>query len=339
VSFASPELLPALILVPLAAAAYLLLERRRARRSTAWSRPQLQPNVVWRPSRRVGFVPAALFLLGVAFLLVGFARPQRAASSNGRGIGPTVVLAFDVSGSMAARDIKPTRLQAARELAIEMLKKLPSNYQVAVLSFGNTVRLLEQPTLDHQDVIAHLPKLITPLAGTSLGDGISSALALIIQAIPNGQPVDRLHPPGAVVVFSDGAQTGAGVEPQDAAATGYVYGIPINGVTIGTSHGSVTQPLKVDNFQTQINIAVPALPLTMQGVAQLTGGTALVGSSAQQLSAAAQKLPEAIRKEGISAIEQPPQGDHALSAAAGELGLAFVLGGIVLSGLWFGRLA
>jgi len=338
-SFASPELLLALILIPLAAAGYVLLDRRRARRSTAWSRPQLQPNIVSRPPRRLGFIPAALVLLGAAFLLVGFARPQRASSSNGRGIGPTVVLAFDVSGSMAARDITPTRLQAARELAVKVVKRLPSNYQIAVLSFGNTVRLLVQPTLDRQEVIAGLPKRITPLAGTSIGDGISSALALIIQAIPDGAPVDRLHPPGALVVLTDGAQTGGGAEPQDAASVGYVYGIPINGVTIGTSHGSVTQPTKVDNFQTQLTIAVPSLPLTLQGIAQLTGGTALEAASDQQLAADAGKLPGAIEKEGLSTTPQPPQGNHALSAAAGELGLAFVLGGIVLSGLWFGRLA
>jgi len=338
VSFASPELLFALIAVPLAAAGYVVFDRRRERRSTAWSRQQLQSNIVSRPPRRYGFLPAALFLLGVAFLLVGFARPQRAASSNGRGIGPTVVFAVDVSGSMAARDIVPTRLRAARSLAIKVVQKLPSNYQVAVLTFGNKVQLAAQPTLDRQEVIAHLPKTITPLAGTSLGDGISAALSLIIQAIPDGVPVNRLHPPGAIVVLTDGAQTGAGTEPQDAASVGYVYGIPINGVTIGTSHGSVTQPVKVDGFQTSLAIAVPALPLTLQGIGQLTGGASLDGSSNELLAAAPGKLVRALESEGLSAITQPPQGNHALSAAAGEIGLAFVLGGILLSGLWFGRL-
>ena len=121
--------------------------------------------------------------LGLTFLLVGFARPQRAISSTGRGVGPTVVLAFDVSGSMAARDIQPTRLRAARELAIRFLNKLPSSYEVAVVTFGNKVRLTVPPTFDRADVIAHLPKTVTPLSGTSIGDGISAAESLIIQAI------------------------------------------------------------------------------------------------------------------------------------------------------------
>jgi Ca-activated chloride channel family protein len=339
VSLAAPQYLLALIAVPIMATVYFVFESRRARRSTAWSRPQLQPNIVTRPSRRLGLVPPVLFLAGLALLVVGFARPQRANSSNGRVIGPTIVLAFDVSGSMAARDIQPTRLRAARELATRFLNRLPSNYEVAVLTFGNKVHLTVPPTFDHADVIAHLPKAVTPLSGTSIGDGISAAVSLIIQAIPQGVPVDRLHPAGSVVVFSDGAQTGGGTEPADAGSTAFVYAIPINSVIVGTSHGAVTQPLKVDVFRTSIQIAVPALPLDLQRVSQLTGGTTLEATSAADLNAAATKLPGVIKGENLSAITRTTPGKHELSAAAGMAGLAFVLGGILLSGLWFGRLA
>src|SRR5262249_30233099 len=158
--------------------------------------------------------------------LVGFARPQRDKPANGTAIGPTVVLTFDVSGSMAARDVQQTRLRAAREVAIRFMKKLPSSYQVAVVEFGNKARVLVSPTLDRSAVIRHLPKTITPRAGTSIGDGISAAVSLIIQGFPQGEPVDRLHPLGTVVVLSDGAQTGGGTTPEDAAATAYVWAIP-----------------------------------------------------------------------------------------------------------------
>ena len=147
------------------------------------------------------------------------------------------MLAFDVSGSMAAHDIQPTRLRAARELAIRFLNKLPSRYEVAVVTFANKVHLTVPPTFDRADVIAHLPKTVTPLSGTSIGDGISAAVSLVIQAMPQGVPVDRLHPSGSVVVLSDGAQTGGGTEPADAASTAFVYAIPINSVVVGTSHG------------------------------------------------------------------------------------------------------
>ena len=82
-SFGAPQYLLALVAVPIAAIAYVVFEGRRAKRSTAWSRPPMQPNTVSRPSRRLGLIPPALFLLGLTFLLVGFARPQRAISSNG----------------------------------------------------------------------------------------------------------------------------------------------------------------------------------------------------------------------------------------------------------------
>ena len=303
-SFAAPQYLLALLAVPIVAIAYVMFEGRRAKRSTAWTRPPMQPNIVSRPSRRLGLIPPALFLLGLTFLVVGFARPQRASSSNGRVVGPTIVLAFDVSGSMAARDIPPTRLRAARELATRFLNKLPSKYEVAVLTFGNKVHLTVAPTFDRAAVIAHLPKTVTPLSGTSIGDGISAAVALIIQAIPQGVPVDRLHPPGSVVVFSDGAQTGAGTDPADAGSTAFVYAIPINSVIVGTSHGAVTQPLKVDGFNTSIQIAVPALPLDMQHVSQLTGGASLEATSSAGLNVAAEKLGTAVKGEKPTAITQ-----------------------------------
>jgi Ca-activated chloride channel family protein len=339
VSFGAPQYLLALVAVPIAAIAYVVFEGRRARRSTAWSRPPLQPNIVTRPSRSIGLIPPALFLLGLTFLVVGFARPQRANSSNGQVVGPTIVLAFDVSGSMAARDLQPTRLRAARELATRFLNKLPSKYGVAVLTFGNKVHLTVPPTFDRADVIAHLPKTVTALSGTSIGDGISAAVSLVIQTIPQGMPVDRLHPPGSVLVFSDGAQTGGGTEPADAGSTAFVYAVPINSVIVGTSHGAVRQPLKVDGFNTSIQIAVPALPLDLQHISQLTGGASLEAASGADLNAAAKKLPALVKDEKLSAITRTTPGKHELSAAAGMAGIAFVLGGILLSGLWLGRLA
>jgi Ca-activated chloride channel family protein len=339
VSFGAPQYLLALVALPLATMVYVFFERRRARRSADWSRPPLQPNMVSRPSRWVGLIPPVLFLAGLTFLLIGFARPQQARSSNARVTGPTVVLALDLSGSMAAGDLAPTRFRAARELAIKVVRRLPAKYEVAVVTFGNRVHLVVAPTFDHASVIANLPKTITPLAASSIGDGISSSVSLVIEGLPQGAPVDRLHPPGAVVVLSDGAQTGAGTTPADAASTAFVYAIPINSVVLGTSHGSVTQPFKVDTFHTTIQIAVPALPLSLQYASQTTGGAFFEASSPAGLNTAAEKLPAALTKEGLSPVAQSVPGNHELSAAAGEIGLVFVLGSIFLSGLLFGRLA
>jgi len=299
----------------------------------------MQPNVVRRPSPRIASLPAVFFLVGLTFLLLGFARPHRASSSNVHVSGPTVVLTFDVSGSMAARDVAPTRLRAARSLAIAFLRRLPAKYDVALITFGNKVRLVVPPTSDRGEVIARLPRTVTPLAGTSIGDGIAAAVAVVTQGLQQGVPVDRLHPAGGLVLLTDGAQTGAGATPSDAAGRAYVYGIPINSVTVGTTRGAVTQPLNVDGFRTSITIAVPALSVPTGQISQLTGGAALTLTSATQLPSVAGKLATAVAKEGISPTTEPAQGTQELSAAAGEIALAFVLGGVVLSGLWYGRLA
>jgi Ca-activated chloride channel family protein len=339
VSFGAPELLLALVGVPLAALGYAALSRRRAARATAWSEQQLQPNTVSRPSSRFGLIPPALFLIGLGFLLLGFARPQRAASSNGREIGPTVVLAFDVSGSMAASDLRPGRLAAARELALEFVRRLPSKYELAIVTFANKAHVVVPPTVDRAKVIRNLPKTVVPLSGTAVGDGISASVSLIIKAYPQGVPVDRLHPLGAVVVLSDGTHTAGGTTPQDAASTAYVWAVPINSAVIGTSRGSVTQPVKVSGFRTSVEIAVPAVPLALQSAGQLTGGATYEVRSAADAAATARKLPGAVKRQNLSSITQPTREKRELSAAAGAAGLVFVVGGIVLSGLWFGRVA
>src|SRR5689334_12579376 len=107
-SFQHPALLIFLAFVPLAIAGYVWLERRRAARAASWSSPALVPNMVPHDPGRRRVIPLALFLVGLSLLLVGFARPQ--ATLNEPREGATVVLAVDVSGSMAAADVKPTRL-------------------------------------------------------------------------------------------------------------------------------------------------------------------------------------------------------------------------------------
>ena len=156
-TFADPNLLFALLAVPLAAIGYLMLERRRARRSRRWSRGALLPNIVRRRWRRFGYVPALLFLLGLIFLLVGFARPQRVLGDASAGAA-TVVLTFDTSGSMAADDAQPTRIRAARKVAIQFLNELPSKYRVAVVTFANKVHLAVPPTFDRKARACRAPE-------------------------------------------------------------------------------------------------------------------------------------------------------------------------------------
>ena len=139
----------ALVAVPLAAVAYAMLERRRARRAEDWSRAgdaaerrvAAFPAAGSHPARAVSARPDLLARRLCATAAASYeTAPDRGA--------PTIVLTMDVSGSMAARDLPPTRLRAARKAAIEFLDELPPNYKVALVTFGDQVRVRVPPTLD-----------------------------------------------------------------------------------------------------------------------------------------------------------------------------------------------
>ncbi len=333
-SFESPYLLFALLLVPAAAIAYWLIERRRARRSAVWSAPALLPNVVRRPAHGLRHLPALLLLLGLTLLLVGFARPHRTVGAISGG-SPTVVLAFDVSGSMAADDVGRSRLRAARELALRFLDELPANDQVALLTFGDTVHIPVAPTLDRQLVIAHLPKAVTPKAGTAIGDAISDGVAVVVQTVGRAQP--GLLRAGSVLMLSDGAQTGGGTSPAAAATTALSEGIPVDTIAIGTPRGLVTQPVRVADFRAHLTIPVPVDAVTLKAISQRSEGSFFQAGSPAQLAALPKQLTPVF--DSLSAPIQASDRTQALTAAAGVAALVFILAGIVLSGLWFGRSA
>jgi Ca-activated chloride channel family protein len=333
VSFASPYLLLALVAVPLVALGYLQLDRRRRKRSASWTRSALLPNVVVEPPSRLRYVPLTLFLLGLTLLLVGFARPRRDAGA-GRREPPTVVLAFDVSGSMAARDVAPTRLAAAREVALRLLEDLPRQDRVSVLTFGDRVRVVVPPTLDRSTARAHLPKTITPKAGTALGDGISAGVAVVTEA---GKAVSAGGHQGLVVVLSDGAQTAGGTTPASAADIALIEHVPVDTVTLGTSGGVVTQPMSVDGFDTNVQLSVPADPAGLGSVAGQAGGTAYTVSSAGQAGAVGRQV--ALADHGFTDSVATEPRVQQLGAAVGAAALVAILAALAVSGLWFGRVA
>jgi Ca-activated chloride channel homolog len=333
VSFGSPYLLLTLVAVPLAAVVYALLEARRAERAAAWSRPALLPNMVSLPSRRLGYLPAGLLLCGVTLLLVGFARPQRVLGSVSGG-SATVVVAVDVSGSMAAHDVAPTRIAAARTVAARFVGELPPRFRVALVTFGDKVRAVVPPTLDHRQVIDALPTSITPRAGTSIGDAIGASVAVAIEAVGTSDPAN-LHPPAAVLLLSDGTQTSGGTLPKDAAQIAYVDGIPIDTVALGTPEGTVTQPVTVNGFRAPLARPVPVDRALLQSIAQQTGGTAFRAGSRAELAAIPGKMATVYQK--LRSRDAPGHRTQELSALAGGLALALIAAGIVLSSLWYGR--
>jgi Ca-activated chloride channel family protein len=330
VSFASPWLLLGLAAIPLVVLGYLWLDRRRARRARAWTRPAMEPNIVREPRHGLRYVPAVLLLIGLTLLLVGFARPQHFDSTAGRG-APTIVLTFDVSGSMAADDVPPTRIQAAHAAAVRFLRALPAKYRVAVITFADKVRVLVPPTFDRRRAIAQVPDAITPKGGTGLGDAINQAVAVAVGAVGKSVPGNP-YPPAAVLLVSDGKQTNVGTDPSDAAQQALSNGIPIDALAVGTDSGTVDQSITTGGQSSIQTIPVPVDTVTLQDVAQVTGGKFF------QLGATAPSRLDSVYRN-VGSHTTRGRTAHELDVAVAVGALVFILAGIGLSGFWFGRIA
>jgi Ca-activated chloride channel family protein len=320
-SFGLPLLLLCLIAIPVAVALILLLESHRRHRATAWAPAALLPNMTTRPSQLRRHLPTALTLLGVALLLVGFARPR--ATYHVKAQEATLVLVLDVSGSMAANDAQPSRFAVAKSIMQRFIAKTPKGYRVALVTFSDHVAVAAAPTRNMDTVSAALARAHTGPQGTALADAVVRAVrvASLVKGSVRGH-----RPPAAVVVISDGGQTTGRVSPQQAAAKARQAHIPVSAILVGTPDGIVQQKLK-GGFTERIQ--VPAQPQSLEALAQGSGGRFTGGASAVDVNGTYDELGSRTgrRKKTIE-----------VSSAAAGGGLAFMLAGGLLSGLWFRRI-
>ena len=129
-----------------------------------------------RPLGRRRHIPPAFFLAGLTILLIALARPQMVVSLPR--LEGTVILAFDVSGSMAADDLKPTRMEAAKAAAQAFVARQPPTVQIGVVSFSDSGFAVQAPTNEQETILAAINRL-RPERGTSLAHGILTALNTI----------------------------------------------------------------------------------------------------------------------------------------------------------------
>lgn len=319
-SFAAPLALLALLAVPAAVAAYVWLERRRDARAAAWAAPALIPNMASAPPPWRRHLPAALLLVGVTLLLVGFARPHARVTVSRQ--EATVVLVLDVSGSMAANDVQPSRLAAAKAAALRFVDRLPRGYQAAVITFSDHAAVAAPPTHDLARVRAAIASARSGPQGTALAEAVTRGVDVGLSVHGTG----NRRPPAVVVLFSDGGQTAGRVSPQQAAAKAKKAQIPVSTVLVGTPDGVVLQPLK-GGFTERIQVA--AEPGTLQYLAQQSGGRYVASLAALDVKGVYDELGSRVghRRKSVE-----------VTAVAAGGGLVFLLAGAGLSGLWFRRL-
>jgi Ca-activated chloride channel family protein len=322
-SFAHPILLIALLAVPAAVALWWYLERRRGERAANWATPALLPNMLSGDPRWRRYVPLTLFLVGLTLLLAGFARPEAKLTEPRE--GATVVLGIDVSGSMAAKDVKPSRLAAANAAIRQFLDVLPSKYRVSLVTWSNRASVKVPPTYDRKLILQALPRK-TEFEGSALGDAAATAALVASKAVGKSKP-GQPHPPAAALLISDGEQNSGRLRPAEAIAQARKLDVPLSTIALGTPDGIVYQKLPGSKYTEQH--AVPATPQQLQSLAQATGGRFFKAHTASALKQVYKDLGSRMAKES-------KKREITQWWTMGALG--FILGGAVLSGIWFRRL-
>jgi Ca-activated chloride channel family protein len=276
-SFGWPIALAGLVLLPLLVVLYLWSERRRERSQAAFGNPGLLPNVIDRTPGKLRYLPVAILLVGLAAMIVGVARPHATVSVPRE--EATVILAMDVSRSMKAKDVQPTRLDAARAAAEGFLAQVPEKFRVGVVSFATRAAVGVAPTHDRALVEAALDSL-APGEGTAIGDAVALSLEVgepeQLEEGAGGENEDEDESkdesavtPRAIVLISDGAQDGGSIHPARAAEQARERGVPVHTVLVGTANGVVEETL-TGGFRRIIR--VPPSPETLQMLAEATGG-------------------------------------------------------------------
>jgi Ca-activated chloride channel family protein len=279
VSFHWPLVLTALAALPILVAIYLDRERRRVASQARFGNPNLLPNVVDREPGRLRYLPPLVLLVALVFMIVGVARPHATVSVPRE--EATIVLAMDVSRSMKATDIEPSRLDAARVAAKTFLDEVPEKFRVGVVSFATRAVVGVAPTEDRTLVTTALDTL-KPGEGTAIGDAVALSLRV-------GQPREQTAevPPRAIVLISDGARDGGQVDPGDAAQLAKRRGVPVYSVLVGTPDGVVEEEL-TGGFRRIIR--VPPNPETLEQVAKTSGGEFFAAPDSAGLSRVYEEL-------------------------------------------------
>jgi Ca-activated chloride channel family protein len=253
-SFRWPELLWALLLVPLVLLVWMRGERRRGQRAMVFGNPALLPNMVTaRPGwRRV--LPVILYLLAATVLLVALARPE--ATAQVPRDQATIMLVMDTSRSMLATDLSPSRREAAQQAADAFLKEIPERFQVGLVTFAAAPSVEALPTTDKEVIRTALRN-----APTRYGTAIGDALVRALQASRPRNAVNNDRPPTAILLLTDG-ESRSGIPPVVAAQQAAQEKVPVFTVALAT------QP-----------------PPELQQVAEISGGQAFVAPTTEQLTA------------------------------------------------------
>ena len=355
-SFQSPWLLLALLAVPLAVALYRLAERRRMRYAVRFTNMEVLAAVAGGSTWR-RYVPPILALLALAAVCAAIARPERNTMVPEE--RATVILVIDDSLSMQARDVEPTRLEAAKSALRTFLDRVPDRLRVGMIVFSGEAQVAAPPTTDHEIVRDSIGEIgvFSGYGGTAIGDALRAAVELGEQAVPELAPDD--DGPGQTIAYyaqgesrkernklvsilflSDGSQTRGRLQPLEGGQLAADAGIPVYTIALGTPEGVLRgdfgpgfgpgapgQPQPPSFGEREI--PVPPDPETLGEIARMTGGEFSEAKDAKTLERVYEQL-------GSDLGRKPGEVEITSWFMAFGAGLLLVAG--VLSAAWSPRL-
>lgn len=349
-SFIWPSMLYVLVIVPVLVTLYLLLLRRKHQGAVRHGNTALVRAAMSQARRWRRHVPAILYLVAITVLLFSLSRPTMELTlPSQRG---TVVLALDISGSMLATDIDPSRIEASREAARAFVEEQPSSVRIGVVVFAGSSAVAQQPTLERSDVFAAIDRFQTQL-GTAVGSGIITSLGAVFEdmqidvdlpqveggfmmgggrgsALNQDPPESTLPDPvepgsyeSAVVVLLTDGQTTQGPDPLAAAQVAADLGVRVYTVGLGTEEGAIL------NFFGR-SMRVQLDEGTLEEIARITDAEYFRAGSESDLRAVYRSLSSQL----VLATEETE-----ITALFAALSAVLMVAGAALSVAWFRRIA
>lgn len=324
-TFQWPAMLLLLAVAPALVAVYLWALRRGPREPVRYTQVSLLAQALAVSARWRRHLPAAL--MGLSLLAVIFALARPVAPMPVPSTQNTVMLSIDVSRSMLAADLPPSRIEAAKTAAKEFVHSLPTGLKVGLVTFSSYATLIVAPTADHARVIDAIDTLTTEFA-TAIGDGLLEA----VWALPGRQrpsspfapPLPPKEPvlPGTVVLLSDG-QSNRGVLPQDAARIAREQQVKVYTVGVGTPEGTF---LNLGGRSIWVRLDED----TLREMSEIAGGSYFNANSVSELRRVYRHLSRVIGWE-----YRPTE----VSAIASAVAAALIVGALGASLLFVNRLS
>jgi Ca-activated chloride channel homolog len=330
--FIWPALLLTLLCVPLLVLLYLRLQARRRKVVTRYGSMGLIQDARSSGMGVRRHIPALIFLAGISILLFSLARPQATVSVPK--IDGTVILTFDVSGSMVANDLPPTRMEAAKAAAKQFVEKQPTGISIGVVAFSDGGISVQAPTDNREETLTTIERLV-PRRGTSVGNGILVALNTIAvdagdapilnsngpSSSPTPAPTPQGWYPSAVIVLLTDGENNQSPDPIAAADLAADLGVRVYTVGIGSAAGTT---IEVEGFTVHTSLDEAML----QSISSTTGGVYYNAGDQEQL----RKIYDDLKPK----LSIKPEDMELTSIFAGLGMIVFLIGGM-LSLLWFGH--